>query len=143
MTSNSSHPAQPMSPFNVAVYAFAASQVIAIPLGHAVLAAAAVGGGYAVYTRLPEPFREKAGTQYAHAKELLRERFARASCKISQTTRHAAIQIQRIINNGVLIILIWAAFAGESFRQIVETVRLSTQVWAGGQEPVFTTVVAA
>ena len=143
MNSNQSHPARTVSPLNVAVYLFAGSQIIAVPLPHAVLAAAAIGGGYALYLRLPEPIREKVGSKYAEAKQLLRGHLAEASRKINQSTRHAAIRIRKIISNGVLIILIWAAFIGESFHQFVETIRLCAQVWVGGRESVFMTVDAA
>jgi hypothetical protein len=143
MTSNSSHAARTVSPINVAVYVFAASQIIAIPLPHAIIAAAAIGGGYAAYQHLPESFREKAGGKYAQAKSLLREHLNRASCKIKQRTRHAVIRIQKFVANGVLIVLILAAFVGETFRQFVEMISLCAEVCAGAQEPLFATVEEA
>jgi hypothetical protein len=79
MTSTPSLTARTVSPINVAVYVFAATQMIAIPLSHAVIAAAAIGGGYAAYQRLPESVREKAGGKYSQAKQMLREHLAKAS----------------------------------------------------------------
>jgi len=136
MIFNPSHVAQTVSPFKVAVYVFAASQIVSIPIGYSIIAAAVAGGGCAACNHMPESIREKAGEKYAHAKQLLREHLAKASRKVRHSTRHAAIRIKRIFVNGVLIILIWAAFVGESFRQFVETVRLCVQVCSGEQEQV-------
>ena len=85
MIFNPSHVAQTVSPFKVAVYVFAASQIVSIPLGYSVVVAVVAGGGCAAYNRVPESIREKAGGKYAHAKQLLREHLARASRKV----RHA------------------------------------------------------
>ena len=144
MNSNQSHPARTVSPLNVAVYVFAGSQILSIPLPHAVLAAAAIGGGYALYLRLPEPIREKARSQYDSVKSILRERFDAAADKVRQTSQRTRIRVQRIVSNGVLVILIIAAFAGETFRNFAETIRLCAQVCAGEQPgPGFAPLAAA
>ena len=137
MTLNPSQAAKTVSPFQVAVYVFAASQIVSIPLGYSIISAAVAGGGCAAYNHMPNSIRGKAGGKYAHAKQLLREHLARASRKVRHATRHVAIRIHRIVANGVLIILIWAAFAGEAFHQFVETVRLCIKVCSGEQVPVF------
>ena len=126
-----------ISPITVGIYIFAASQFVPISLPHAVIAAAAIGGGCAVYRRLPEPVREKARTKYDAVKSLLQERFAQANCKIKDTARETRIRIQQIVANGTVIILIWAAFIGETFRNFIETIRVCSEVWTDGQEPVF------
>jgi hypothetical protein len=137
MISNPSHAARTLRPLTVAICVFAATQIVSIPIGHGALVAVAVGGGCVAYNRLPESFREKVDSKYARVKQLLRERFAHASSKVQHTARSAAVQIQRIVANGVLIILIWAAFTGEALRQFVETIKLSAQVCGG--ESVLTT----
>ena len=140
MTPNPIHTARTVSPFNVAVYAFAASQIVSITLPHAVIAAAAIGGGYAVYKRLPEPVREKARTKYGAVKSMLQERFAQANRKIKDTARETRIRIQQIVAIGTVIILIWTAFIAETFRNFIETFRVCSEVWTDGQEPVFAMV---
>jgi hypothetical protein len=131
MTLNPSPAARTAPPFKTAVIVFAAAQIATVPVGHGIVLAAVVGGGCVAYNCLPESFREKVDSKYARAKQLLRERFAQASGKVRHTARCAAIRIQRIVANGVLIILIWAAYASESWCQFVETIRASLEVCSG------------
>jgi len=134
---NTSETASNVSPITVGIYIFATSQFIPISLPHAVIAAVAIGGGYAAFRRLPEPVREKVRTKYGAVKSLLQKRFAQANRKIKDTARETRIRVRQIIANGTVIILIWAAFIVETFRNFIETVRVCSEVWTGGQEPVF------
>src|SRR5271154_1635734 len=119
MTSNPSPAARTVPPFKTAVIVFAATQIASVPVGHGVVIAAVVGGGCVAYNHLPERFRAGVDSRYARVKQLLRERFARASFRVRHTTRRGVIRVQQFVTNGVLVVLIWIAFAGESWRQFV------------------------
>jgi hypothetical protein len=118
-------------PFKTALIVFAATQVVSVPLGHGVIVAAVVGGGCVAYNHLPERLRASVDSRYARVKQLLRERFARASFRTQHTTRRVVVRVQQFVTNGILIVLIWTAFAGESWRQFVETIRATFEVCSG------------
>lgn len=117
----------PFSTTKVAVIAFAGAKVLlALPTSPAFIGAVLLG---VTAKRLPPAARGKIRGTYAAAKQLVRTRVIATSRGIRQIVAETNARIHTKIVNGVLIITIWVAFAVEIANQIVETIKVSIEVW--------------
>ena len=117
----------PFSTTKVAVIAFVAAKVLlALPTTPALVGAVLLG---VAAKRLPPAARGKIRGTYAAARELVRTRVVATSRAARQIAQQTDARIRIKIVNGILIITIWAAFAVEIANQIVETIKVSIEVW--------------
>ena len=117
----------PFSTTKVAVIAFVGAKVIlAMHTGPALIGAVALG---VVAKRLPPAARGKIRGTYAAARQLVRTRVVAASRTARQIAQQTDAVVRAKLVNGILIITIWAAFAVEIATQIIDTIKLSIEVW--------------
>ena len=121
------------SPFKTAVVIFVGAKLFAIHTFPAVLGAAALAyGGNAIFRRLPESAQAPIRGTYGRTKELLQQRLSATSRRFREASARAGVRIREMVIKGVLILWIWVAFAGEVGEELVETVKLSIEVWEKG-----------
>ncbi len=117
----------PFSTTKIAVIALVGAKVIlALPTGPAFIGAVALG---VVAKRLPPVARGKVRGTYAAAKQLVRNRVVAASHTARQIAQQTNAVVRIKLVNGVLIITVWVAFTVEIATQIIDTIKLSIEVW--------------
>ena len=117
----------PFSTTKVAILTFVGAKVLlALPAGPALMGAIVVG---VTAKRLPPAARGRIRHIYAVAKGLVRSRVIAASRGARQIAQQTSARVRAMIVNGILIVTIWIAFTVEVAHQIVETIKVSIEVW--------------